>query len=302
MQVASMTSVPPPENATGLKFWNGHNTPKTYGSGHGSKFRGQIENVYGNPGGYTLPEAVELMHSDGYVIFRNVLNQEEVAALRAKIDGMGGADEQYNMKDWCFNKHVCIDYTQDAHLVEYIDKGIIADVCDTVMGGCVVGGGSLWVTGKGREMGIHVDALPVPLPEDILKDTRVRVPVFGGTAHYYLNDMVLELGPTLLIPGSHRAGRPPADESTWNGLAPCAAMVKAGSVVLFRNEIWHGAAMNSSTEKRYIMQVHYRSMSITRPYGPVGAECDYSEQVLKVATPRQKRLLGICEEPVGVTN
>ena len=84
---------------------------------------------------------------------------------------------------------------------------------------------------------------------------RVRVPVFGGTAHYYLNDMVLELGPTLVIPGSHRAGRPPADESSWNGNAPCAAMVKAGSVVLFRNEVWHGAAMNSSTEKRYIMQV-----------------------------------------------
>ena len=148
----------------------------------GSKFRGQIENVYGNPSGCTLAEGVELMHSDGYVIFRNVLNKDEVAALRTKIDGMGGPDAQYDMKDWCFNKHICIDYTQDAHLLEYIDRGVIADVCDTVMGGCVVSGGSLWVTGKGREMGMHVDALPVHCPKGHSRRARARAGLWRDRA------------------------------------------------------------------------------------------------------------------------
>jgi len=293
MQVAALTTVPAPPQTTAQRLWNGHNSPKVNGSEYGTTYRGPVENVYGAPGGYTHAEAVEKMHTDGFVIFRNVLNRDEVAALRAKMDAMGGPDEQYDMKDWCFNKHIVTDFTQDANMVEYIDKGGIADVCDTVMGGCVVSGGSCWITGKGREMGIHLDGLPVPMPEDLLRDVRVRVPVFSATAHYYLNDMVLELGPTLLIPGSHRAGRPPADESCWNGHAPRAAMVKAGSVVLFRSEIWHGAAKNTSNERRYIVQVHYRSMAITRSYGPAGADSDYSDEVLKTATPRQKQLLGI---------
>jgi len=293
MQVMAATSIPVPTNSAALKLWNGHHTPKVAGTGYGTVYRGPIENIYSPAQPYTMAEGVENMHSAGFVAFPGVLKADEVASLRAKMDAMGESDEKYDVKGWCFNKHITTDFTQDANMIEYIDKGGIADVAETVLGGCVAIGGASWITGQGREMGIHVDYLPVPLPEDILRDTRVRVPVFSCTAHYYLNDMTLDLGPTLIIPGSHRAGRPPCDESTWNGHAPRALMAKAGDVVMFRGELWHGAAKNTTTERRYVVQVHYRSMSLFRPYGPSGAESEYSSEVLKIATERQKRLLGI---------
>src|SRR6201999_903031 len=127
-----------------------------------------------------------------------------------------------------------------------------------------------------------LDHLPVPMPEDILKDERVRVPIFACTAHYYLNDMTPELGPTLIVPGSHKAGPPPADEHSWNGVAPKAALVKAGDVVLFRSDIWHGAWKNSSDQRRYIVQVHFQSRMFFGAYGPPRAKFEYSDAVIKV--------------------
>ena len=51
--------------------------------------------------------------------------------------------------------------------------------------------------------GLHIDWLPIPLPTDILEDTRVKVPIFISTAHYYLDDLYEDLGPTKFVPGSH---------------------------------------------------------------------------------------------------
>ena len=39
-------------------------------------------------------------------------------------------------------------------------------------------GGSMWTTGKGRKMGIHLDQQTVALPEDVLADPRVRLLIF----------------------------------------------------------------------------------------------------------------------------
>ena len=142
-------------------------------------------------------------------------------------------------------------------------------------------------------MGIHVDYLPVSLPESIHNDPAVRVPIFTSTAHFYLNDMRTELGPTTVIPGSHKAGRPPSDESTWHGVVPQAVLVRAGDVCLFRGDLWHGAGMNScETERRYMVQVHYGSQVIGKGYPAMRYDTLWNSDVLAQATPRQRQLLG----------
>jgi len=240
------------------------------------------------------------MHEDGYVIFPGVLNPQEVKDLKAYYDAKGGPDEKYTVEGWCFNKQLGLDFPNDPNLLKYIDQPGIIDVVDAVhdvpdyqQRGAIVTGGSMWITGKGRQMGTHVDFQPMTLPESIYRDPEYRIPICSSTAHYYLNDMRAELGPTTVIPGSHKAGRYPNDETSWNGENPKAVMVKAGDVMLFRSDIWHGAWMNSAeNERRYMMQVFYTSPFMTRHFPAMKYDKYWSKDVIEQATPRQRRLLG----------
>jgi hypothetical protein len=288
-----MTTQTMPVNST---LGNGHFTYRARGA---TFFDGEYEGVPMPTTPVSTEEAVEAMFEDGYVIFRGVLNKQEVATLRAHFDASGGPDEQYHVKDWCFNKHVTLDFPNDPRLLQYIDRPGIIDVADAIhkvpdlkSEGAIVAGGSMWVTGQGRKMGTHVDFQPTTLPESVFEDPEVRVPIFSSTAHYYLNDMRADLGPTTVIPGSHKAGRYPEDQSGWRGQNPKAVMVNAGDVLLFRGDIWHGAGMNTSTEKRYMMQVHYASCFMARHYPAMKYDKYWNQAVIDKATPRQKRLLG----------
>ena len=270
---------------------NGHHLEK---SGGKTLYEGLLENLpAAQP--MTTAEAVTQMYRDGYVLFPAVLSPDEVSALRALMDEKGGPDDdKWNVKNWCYNRHQVTDFWQDPRLLTYVDRhGVI----DTVRGihdpGAHVTGGSFWTTGNGRAMGVHMDYLPVSLPESIHDDPAVRVPIFTSTAHFYLNDMRAELGPTTVVPGSHRAGRPPFDETTWHGIAPQAVMVRAGDVCLFRGDLWHGAGMNScETERRYMMQVHYGNQIVGKGYPAMRYDSLWNPAVIAQATPSQKQLLG----------
>ena len=145
---------------------------------------------------------------------------------------------------------------------------------------------------------MHVDRQTVSLPEEMLRDPRVRIPMFACTLHYYLDDQVEEIGPTLVIPGSHLSGRPPNGESTWNGNAPKMVSIKAGGAVLFRHELWHGATKNSSDRRRYLIQVHYADGTRRQSGDPITRPEFFSPEVLERATPRQRVMMG--GQPRGI--
>ena len=279
-----------PEAPT-LRAPNGHHLGKSAGR---TLFEGPIENLP-RPESMTVAQAVSQMYTDGYVIFPGVLNPEEVSSLRALMDEKGGSDDaQWLVKDWCYNRHQVTDFWQDPRLLTYLDRPGVVEVAQAIHDpGAHVTGGSLWTTGNGRAMGTHIDYLPVSLSEAIHEDPSVQVPIFTSTAHFYLNDMTADLGPTTLIPGSHRAGRPPVDETTWHGSAPQAVMVRAGDACLFRGDLWHGAGMNSSeTERRYMVQVHYANQYIGKGYPAMRYKQFWDDGVMARATPSQKQLLG----------
>ena len=87
-----------------------------------------------------------------------------------------------------------------------------------------------------------------------------------STLHYYLNDMYMELGPTLVVEASHKSGRVPDDETGYNGNECKALVCKAGDAILFRSDLWHGALPNCSNERRYMLQVHYGCAYIERVF------------------------------------
>ncbi|MEZ0327560.1 MAG: phytanoyl-CoA dioxygenase family protein [Fimbriimonas sp.] len=274
--------------------FNGHNTRRQEGD---TMFRDPVPNLP-YPDNFDLNLAIKGMFEDGYCIFPGVLNANQVAAFRAKIDASGGPDEQYEVAQWCFNKHLPSNYMGDPEMLQYIDKPDVIAVCEAIFGPHFhVMGGSLWVTGQGRGMGIHLDYLPVPLPEDVTHDPRVKVPIFMATAHYYLDDLTLDLGPTTLIPGSHFAGRHPNGETSYKGVVPHAVMLKAGDVCLFRSDVWHGAAMNTSERRRYMVQVHYAHSSVGKWFPSIEYESLYDPAVLAAVNDRQRELLGTPKLP-----
>ena len=279
-------------------FWNGHHTLKSEGD---TLYRGEIQPLPLPDHFPTAEEAVTALFEDGYVTFPSVLSGGEVATLRARMDAMGSQNEvDYVVPGWCYNKQVVSDFSQNPDLLDYIDRPGVIEVIDAIHGGpahlgvnpgAQVIAGSSWITGQGRAMGIHTDYQSFSVPSEIQE--KCVLPIYCTTLHYYLNDMTLDLGPTILIPGSHRAGRYPTGESTWNDVAPQAAIVRAGDAVLFRNDIWHGAAKNTHpSERRYMMQVHYAHGSFGKGFPSLAWPALYHPDVLEKATPRQRHLLG----------
>jgi ectoine hydroxylase-related dioxygenase (phytanoyl-CoA dioxygenase family) len=153
---------------------------------------------------------------------------------------------------------------------------------------------SAWKSGPGRpDQKLHVDYRPIDLPEDVANDPRVDLPIFIATAHLYLNDITEDLGPTMMIPGSHRAGRKPReDETDWKDIQQQSVRVNAGDVVMFRSEIWHRGSANTSAETRYLIQVHYANRWISSRMPPYLNKFQFDPTLLAMATPRQRRLLG----------
>ena len=270
-----------------------HFSEKDKGYGN-NLYRGPLE-ALPRPEVFNLEAAIEMMYTEGYCIVPNVPNREEVAELKQVIDTSGGPDEQYNVKHWCFNKHLGTEFHKDPRLLKYATLPGVYDVMSAIHAPAArVTGGTFWVTGPGREMGIHVDWMPCTLPEAYASDPNTKIPIFKSTAHIYLNDMVPELGPTTIIPGSHKSGRAPNNEPTWNGITPKAVMVKAGDVMIFRTEVWHGAWKNSAAQdsRRYMMQIFYGHPIMSNGIPPLRYESYWNPECLKALTPAQKKAFG----------
>ena len=248
----------------------------------------------------TLDQRVEALEQEGYVYFPGALSGEEVAELRSAMDRLEACPDEYDRQtdpetDGFLNKSINNVYNRDPVFLSCLDRPDVIDVVEAAHGAdCHVIGMTAWMTGPGRpEQGIHVDWQPLELPEDVMDDPRVRLPVYITTAHYYLDDLYEALGPTQIIPGSHRAGRRPAREETaWRGVEPRSILCSAGDAVLFRCEVWHRGTANTSDRVRYLLQVHYARRMITQKFPPYLNRFQFDPAILSRATDRQRRLLG----------
>ena len=247
----------------------------------------------------TVSHAQAIMEQ-GFTYFPNELSLEEISQLRSAMDRLTAKPESFDKipdpaEHGFMEKSINNAFNRDPVFAEYLDRTGIIDVAEAVLGeDCHCIGMTAWVTGPGRpDQALHADFQPLTLPEDIMADERVQIPVFISTLHFYLDDIYPEIGPTNFVPGSHRAGRPPLpDEVNWQGKLEQSIFCNAGDAVLFRSEVWHRGTANSSNQTRYLLQVHYAKRIITQKFPPYLYQFSLDEDLIKNASPRQLRLLG----------
>jgi ectoine hydroxylase-related dioxygenase (phytanoyl-CoA dioxygenase family) len=188
---------------------------------------------------------------------------------------------------------LCV-FNRGSYWLQFLDRPGSVELAEAVLGGnCHVIGETAWRSHPGyRGEPLHADCVPLTWPEEGVPE-HIRVPVFILTVHYYLNDVTAELGPTRLIRGSHRAGRPPhQNETKWNGTAPEPLHVNAGDCLVFRSDIWHAGGDNvTARDVRYLLQVHYGRREMAQHFSPF-LEWRFAPDVLRIASKRQRRLLG----------
>ena len=255
-----------------------------------------------------LEGQLDSLRRHGFAYLPGVIDAGEVAEIKGRMETLdpietsndywGDPGDRDSMGERSI--HVKNAFNRDLVFWRLMDKPGVIELAEATLGDdCHLVGMSAWRSGPGRpDQFLHSDWVPVPLPPDVATDPRVELPIFIATAHFYLNDITEEMGPTKFIPGSHRAGRPPEDgETDWNRVGQENVIVKAGDVVMFRSEIWHRGSANTSDESRHLVQVHYGSRWISPRMPPYLNKLQFDEALVAQATPRQRRLLG--DHPIG---
>lgn len=237
-------------------------------------------------------EWVERFNRDGYLFLQNVLTPALVAQLKADLDLAlgpkpmigGGIALQMRM----FERSPANVSLFDLEPVVSFAEALVAPDCHVVHNNSFIsppgGGISTW----------HQDDKPHYIVTHGEPPTNVRLPVLLFTANYYLTDVDrVEHGGTEVIPGSHLFGaNAPGDMSgtRWEKLIEH-NLGKAGSVVLFNNQVWHRGGPNRSDRTRYMTQVSYARRLIGHKYFPF-MNYQMPEHVYAGAGARLKRLLG----------
>ncbi len=258
------------------------------------------------------PAASRQLHRDGWVLLPGVLPPDRVTALADDIRRVYAevpADQRRPERDPGELEQFRYEMlNRSASCREALADRAILDVVEPLLGeDCHVIANTAWwnpaevehTHGGGRW---HIDAGPhVPLPEGVRWDPAVPHPVFAVAAHIMLQDCPAPCGPTGVIPGSHRSGRPPPGDRrddptlTWEDQHPVVLEASAGDVQLFVSDVWHRRMPTGSGDAgRFFLQVHYGRRDLAQRLRPT-AEVNHLDPAVaaSVTGERERSLLGL---------
>lgn len=240
-----------------------------------------------------IQEWVEQFHRDGYLFLHDVLPPEMVAELKADLDA--ALAEHTHLGEGVIDLHPRM-FERSAANLRLFDLEPIVTFAEALIGTVThVIHNNSFRTLPGRGITTwHQDDPPHYLVTHGEPPTNVRLPVLLFTCNYLLTDATeVEHGPTQVIPGSHLFGKPcpPSLEGTpWESRI-VSGLGRAGSVMMFNNQVWHRGGPNLSDRIRYVTQVSYARRLVGHKYYPF-MNYQMPEHVYRDANPRLKRLLG----------
>ena len=106
-----------------------------------------------------------------------------------------------------------------------------------------------------------------------------------------LEDMTLENGCTVAIPGSHQTGKY-ADNSEYNNAIPLT--LKSGDVAVWDSRIWHGTMENKTEGTRWAIIATFTRWWIKQHFNITKS---LPQEIYNELSPKYKSILGYCSEP-----
>lgn len=253
------------------------------------------------------PDAARTLERDGVVHLPALLDAAEVAELVADVDRVyqqvppddrnpqRPEEEREDYRYEMFNRSAAVQrLVADRRLLDVVEP-LLGEDCHVIANTAWRNapraddshGGTFW----------HTDAGPhVPRPAGVPWDDRIPYPVFAVAMHVYLQDCPLEAGPTEVIPGSHRSGRPVPLDRTSDDRLTCDARVgvvfaaKAGDVVMFASDAWHRRHPPGADDPgRDFVQIHYGRRDLAQRIRPTSDVNHLSRNALERARAGDER-------------
>ena len=250
-----------------------------------------------------ISEWVDTFHKQGFLFIENVLTEEHIAQLKKDLD-FALANFPTRDKD-PHNKvsgQLCMRmFEHSSANLNLFDLEPIVSFAEAVIPKCHVIHNNSFITPPGGGITTwHQDDPPHYIVTDGNPPTNVHLPVILFTCNYYLTDVTeVAHGSTEAIPGSHLFGKDVRDVSQtpeWDNYKDQIHhnLGKAGSVIIFNNQVWHRGGPNESERHRYITQITYGRRIVGHKYFPF-MNYQMPEHVYKDASPRLKRLIGFLD-------
>ena len=106
---------------------------------------------------------------------------------------------------------------------------------------------------------------------------------------YYPHDVPAEMGPTMIMPGTHFRNAPSDRMATYGNLKGQVALtVKAGTVAITHYDLWHAGSMNRTNRKRYMLKFLF-----DRTREPVSPAWNHDADTAdRIATSRLQEMVG----------
>ena len=242
---------------------------------------------------------VDKFHRDGFLFLQNVLPPDWCAlmredldkALRENLNGLNNINDHIALAHRMFETSEANLRLFDLEPIASFAEALVAPNCHVIHNNSFQsppGGG---ITGWHQDDAPHITVTDGKPPENI------RLSVLFFTANYYLTNVTeIKYGPTEVIPGSHLFGASPPPElegTEWEDSIHC-NLGKAGSVIMFNNQVWHHGGVNQSERTRYITQITYGRRIIGHKYYPF-MNYNMPEHIYKDTNPRLRRLLGFLD-------
>ncbi|MDA0712045.1 MAG: phytanoyl-CoA dioxygenase family protein [bacterium] len=250
-----------------------------------------------------ISEWVRSFHEQGYLFIENVLNTAHIDQLKKDLDWalahFPSREQDPNSK--ISGQLVMRMFEHSPANLSLFDLEPIVSFAEAVIPKCHVIHNNSFITPPGGGITTwHQDDAPHYLVTDGQRPTNVHLPVLFFTCNYYLTDVTeVDHGSTETIPGSHLFGAdvskvfPTAEWETYKEqIHP--NLGKAGSVILFNNQVWHRGGPNNSSRHRYITQITYGRRMIGHKYYPF-MNYQMPEHIYRGADARRKRLLGFLD-------
>lgn len=253
------------------------------------------------------PPAAHDLERDGFVVLPQLLDSDEVAALRVEVarvyaelpgdlrDPRRPADEVDDFRYEMLNRSAAVQ--------RLVGDRRILDIIEPLLGeDCHVIANTAWRNPPRPEAAHgdgnwHIDAGPhIPRPADVPWDDRIPYPVFAIAVHVMLEDCPLASGPTEVIAGSHRSGQPAPfervrdDGLAWNGVGGTPLPAAAGDVVLFVSDVWHRRHPTAEGDTgRFFVQIHYGRRDLAQRLRPTAVVNHLSAAAVERAMAGEQR-------------